>query len=106
MRRRKSLWKNAARANWRKFPSCISARRCARKVCRSRRRRSGAKIKFEKLVFVKSISKLVSDVRDLINAPRKQYVLLQDLANWKMLCSCLDAIGDTELAFVAFLKQR
>ena len=33
-------------------------------------------------------------------------MLLENLANWKMLCSCLDAIGDTELAFVAFLKQR
>jgi hypothetical protein len=60
----------------------------------------------QKITFVKSISKLVSDVRDLINAPRKQCVLLENLANWKMLCSCLDAIGDTELAFVAFLKQR
>ena len=43
MRRRKNLWKNAARANWRKFPSCISARHCARKVCLSRRRRSGGR---------------------------------------------------------------
>ena len=44
IRRRRNSWRNAARENWRKSPSCISAPPCAHKACRSRRRRSGANI--------------------------------------------------------------
>ncbi len=53
-----------------------------------------------------TISELESEIRDIINNPRRQYVLLQNTAAWNMLCSCLDVIGDTELAFDAALKKR
>lgn len=47
-------------------------------------------------------SDLEQQIRNFINDPRKQYALLQDIAAWNMLCSCLDLIGDTELAIVAY----
>lgn len=53
-----------------------------------------------------TISELESEIRDIINNPRRQYVLLQNSAAWNMLCSCLDVIGDTELAFDASLRKR
>ena len=53
-----------------------------------------------------TISELESEIRDIINNPRRQYVLLQNSAVWNMLCSCLDVIGDTELAFDASLRKR
>ncbi|HAO77838.1 MAG TPA: hypothetical protein DCQ92_02460 [Verrucomicrobia subdivision 3 bacterium] len=52
-----------------------------------------------------TIAELNKNVRDIINNPRKRCVLLDDPASWNMLCSCLDVIGDTELALDAFLKQ-
>jgi len=53
-----------------------------------------------------TISELESEIRDIINNPRRQYVLLQNSAAWNMLCSYLDVIGDTELAFDASLRKR
>jgi hypothetical protein len=53
-----------------------------------------------------TISDLESKIRDIINNPRKQHALLQNTAAWNMLCSCLDVIGDTELSFDAYLRQR
>jgi hypothetical protein len=55
---------------------------------------------------MRTISELESEIRGIINNPREQYALLQNTAAWNMLCSCLDIIGDTELSFGAFLKQR
>ncbi len=52
-----------------------------------------------------TIAELNRNIRDIINNPRKRCVLLEDAAAWNMLCSCLDMIGDTELALEAFLKQ-
>ncbi|RLE31421.1 MAG: hypothetical protein DRJ61_11375 [Acidobacteria bacterium] len=49
-----------------------------------------------------TVAELESAIRDLINAPRKKNSLLKDSAYWNMLCSCLDAIGDTELALDAY----
>jgi hypothetical protein len=51
---------------------------------------------------VANVSDLEKDIRDFINNPRKQHALLQDSAAWNMLCSCLDTIGDTELAIAAY----
>jgi hypothetical protein len=51
-------------------------------------------------------SQLEDRIRGIINKPRKQYALIQDTAAWNMLCSCLDIIGDTELAIGAFLAKR
>lgn len=51
---------------------------------------------------MKTIDELEDTIRDFINNPRKQYILLQNKASWNMLCSCLDLIGDTELAIAAY----
>jgi hypothetical protein len=52
-----------------------------------------------------SISQLEDCIRELINRPQRQYALLKAPASWNMLCSCLDVIGDTELAFAAFVNK-
>ena len=45
-RRRRNLWTEQRRGRiCRKSPRCISARRCARKVCPSRRRRNGGNVR-------------------------------------------------------------
>ena len=49
------------------------------------------------------IHDLESQIRDFVNAPRTQTRLLKNNATWGMLCSSLDAIGDTELAVKAYL---
>ncbi len=48
-----------------------------------------------------SISGLAQQVRDFINQTRKQHALRKDFRAWNQLCSSLDVIGDTELAFDA-----
>ncbi len=50
-----------------------------------------------------SISALEQQVRDFINGSRKQHALLKDSRAWNQLCSSLDVIGDTELAFDAYV---
>lgn len=47
----------------------------------------------------------MSEIRDLINIPRKQHVLLQDRAMWHKLCDSMDAIEDTEKVLENFLKE-
>lgn len=49
-----------------------------------------------------SITKLEQEIRQLINAPRKHRSIFKDPAEFHKLCSSLDVIGDTELAFHAF----
>jgi len=49
-----------------------------------------------------NIVELEQKIRDFINNPRIQHALLQDSAAWNLLCSCLDTIGDTELAIDAY----
>lgn len=49
-----------------------------------------------------TIAELESKIRDFINSARRQSVLLRDPAAWNRLCSSLDVIGDTELAFAAY----
>jgi hypothetical protein len=51
---------------------------------------------------MKTIAELEHEIRDFINNPRKQYGLFQRAAAWNMLCSCLDFIGDIELAIAAY----
>ena len=48
------------------------------------------------------IQDLESKIRNLINRPRRQYKFLQDTSAWNQLCSCLDVIGDNELAVSAY----
>lgn len=51
---------------------------------------------------MQTISELEKEIRSKINTPWKQNALLQDSAVWEMLCSCLDTIGDTDLALDAY----
>src|SRR6266487_2877884 len=53
-----------------------------------------------------SIHEQEERIRDLINEPRKQYTLIKKLGLWHQLCSCLDVIGDTELAIAAYTVQE
>ncbi len=53
-----------------------------------------------------SIREQEQRIRDLINEPRKQYTLITKLGLWHQLCSCLDVIGDTELAIAAYTAQE
>ena len=52
------------------------------------------------------VNDLEQQLRSFINNPRKQYALLQDTASWNMLCSCLDLIGDTKLAIIAYDQAK
>ncbi len=47
----------------------------------------------------------MSKIRDLINMPRRQHVLMQDLPMWRILCDSMDAIQDTEKVLEDFLKE-
>jgi len=51
-----------------------------------------------------AIQQLELQMRDFLNAPRRQTAILRNKATWAMLCSALDVIGDTELAMEAYLK--
>ena len=50
-----------------------------------------------------NITQLVSNIRGLINKPRKKYLLLKNSAGWYMLCSSLDVIDDADYCLEAFL---
>ncbi|MCL4843477.1 MAG: hypothetical protein KJZ79_16635 [Bryobacteraceae bacterium] len=50
----------------------------------------------------REVRDLETRVRDLINQPRWQYLLLQDSKHWNVLCAALDAVGDTTLAVQAY----
>lgn len=50
------------------------------------------------------IHELDTQIRDFINAPRRQAALIKERAVWGMLCSSLDVIGDAEVAMVAYLN--
>ena len=53
-------------------------------------------------VHEETISELERQIRDFINQARRQHALLKDSGAWNQLCSSLDVIGDTELAFDAY----
>ena len=44
-------------------------------------------------------------IRNLINMPRRQYILMQDISMWHMLCESMDTIEDTEQVLEDFLKE-
>ena len=52
---------------------------------------------------MQNITQLISDIRDLINKPRKKHLLLKDSIAWNMLCSSLDVIEDTDCCLETFL---
>lgn len=51
------------------------------------------------------VAELEQEIRDRINAGRKQHELLGRKADWNRLCSALDVIGDTELALTSYLSH-
>lgn len=51
-----------------------------------------------------TISELEQRIRGFINRTPKQHALLKDSKAWNQLCSSLDVIGDTDLAFEAYDK--
>ncbi len=53
-----------------------------------------------------SIDELEQQIRAFINNPRKRHTLMQDTAAWNLLCSCLDTLGDTELAIRAYKQSH
>ena len=50
------------------------------------------------------IDKLIDEIRDFINSPRKQYELLSDSFFWNMLCASMDTIEDSQLAIESYEK--
>jgi hypothetical protein len=48
------------------------------------------------------VNESIQRIRDFINKPRRQYLLLKDPASWSQCCSCLDVIEDSELAIAAY----
>ena len=52
-----------------------------------------------------TVSELEHEIRDFINSPRKQQLLLDRPAAWNKVASSLDVIGDTELAFDSYLDH-
>jgi len=44
------------------------------------------------------LSDRIDKIRYFINGPVRQHQLLKNTATWFQLCSCLDVLGDTELA--------
>ena len=54
----------------------------------------------------REITKLLGAIRDLINIPRRQHLLVQDSSNWNSLCSALDIVDDSECAIDAYLGGR
>ena len=52
------------------------------------------------------VYKLATEIRDFINNPRKQHILLKDNAKWNMLCSSLDVIEDMEIAIGTYQNHK
>ncbi len=52
-----------------------------------------------------TIEHLEKDIRERINDRRRQHQLLSKKADWNVLCSALDVVGDTELGLNAYLKH-
>src|SRR4030042_5169607 len=52
-----------------------------------------------------SIEQQISQIRDLINKPRKQHLLLGNNRLWNQLCSSVDVVQDTDIAMEAYLQN-
>lgn len=50
----------------------------------------------------------ISEIRDFLDftSPRKQHEIMQNSANWYMLCSSMDIIGDMEYALESYLSKN
>lgn len=51
------------------------------------------------------MSELLRQIRIYVNESWQRYLLLQDTANWNLLCSSMDTIGDTEIAVESYLQS-
>ena len=56
----------------------------------------------ERMTDISAIARWEQKIRDCINAPRRHAALFKDRTEFSKLCSCLDVIVDTELAFSAY----
>jgi hypothetical protein len=52
-----------------------------------------------------TIEQQISQIRDVINKPRKQHLLLKNKSLWNQLCSSLDVVQDTDIAMGAYLQN-
>ena len=71
-----------------------------------RYKRGLAKRRSKHVVMKDPLDKRVSEIRDLVNEPRKHHTLIENNALFLMLCSCMDTIQDTEKALDSFLTQK
>jgi hypothetical protein len=53
---------------------------------------------------MRTVSELEQEIRDLINSPRRHFQLSRNKAAFNKVCSSLDVLGDTEVAFSAYLE--
>ena len=49
-----------------------------------------------------ALNQIIQTLRDFVNQPFVQQRLMRDLGKWLQLCSCMDAIGDTEEAIESY----
>jgi hypothetical protein len=56
--------------------------------------------------MVSTISTYEQELRNLINAPRRHWLLRRDPHRFNQVCSALDVIGDTEMALDAYLSKE
>lgn len=54
---------------------------------------------------MRTVSEIEQEIRDLVNRPRRRFNIQRDSAAFNKICSSLDVVGDTELAFEAYLKS-
>ena len=54
---------------------------------------------------MEDIEKIAHKIRNLINEPRKQNLLLKNVEFWNQLCSSLDVTEDTETALESYLEK-
>lgn len=57
------------------------------------------------MLIMAAIERLISEIRDVINKPRKQQLLLKDDRFWNQLCSSLDVIQDTDIALDDYMEN-
>lgn len=55
--------------------------------------------------LLKRVAQLEDEMRGFLTHFRRQTVRLRNRAVWYKICSCLDVIGDTELALDAYLQS-
>jgi hypothetical protein len=48
------------------------------------------------------LADVIREIRDFVNAPRRQYAILQDRRTWFQLCASMDLTEDSQLAIDAY----